>query len=1146
MKKINLIPAILSFTLLSASAQTYLISQGGTVTTCSGNFYDPGGQSGNYGGITPDSITFCSGSSDQLTVAFSSITLGTEVCNGIFNDELRVYDGSSSNDTLIGFFTGDGFWSGGDGMAGPTGWSSSCGFNSGDGTVVTSTNGCLTFVLSNTMHWLMDSWDGICYVTDPPGWDATISCTPATNVDFTYSTPPCGGGNVTFTDLSVNAFAWRWQIDGSFNFTQNPTVTLTPGTYDVILEVNHSVCLTKQIIVPSSGAPVANYTVSGPTTFCQGQSVQFTATTAGSYLWSTGDTTQAITVTASGNIFLIVSNACGSDTSSTTVVDVTPGPGNAVSLSGDTLLCPGDSVTLIASPGDSYIWSTSATTQSIVVVSAGNYTVTVTGSCGNTVSEPVNVYAFPNPVTPVISVSGPTTFCTGDSVTLSSSAAFSYQWSTSATTQDITVSAGGNFDVTVTDSSGCEATAISIAVTVNPLYNISSSTAICAGDSIFLQGNYQTAAGTYYDTLSSVDGCDSVIATTLSVNQSSLSSVQAAICSGDSILLEGNYQTAAGTYYDSLTSVNGCDSVIATTLSVNQSAFSSVQAAICSGDSIMLEGNYQTAAGIYYDTLTSVNGCDSVITTTLTVNLTPATPVISVSGSANLCQGDSIILTSSTANSYSWSTSAITQSIVVTTAGDYSITITDINGCSASSAATTVTVTNPITGFSADNTVFYLPNATVTFTATTSGTIISYLWDFGDGNTSAQSNPSHSYTAPGNYSISLTVTDNTGCTETLTMSGYVWVEQVFNASALSTGTSENLTGTSFADPLNGCSSIEDGNVLFTSDGGVNWTISNTGFTGILNSIYLIGNSAYIAGTNGYAAFSINGGSSWSTYSLGTNVTFYDVFFVNSNLGYLAGANGTIYIYNGTSWVVQNTGTTVDFYSVFGIGNVAYAAGADGIIYFYNGSTWTPLSSGVNIVLNGIYFVNANLGYAVGASGTILMTSDGGTSWQNIFSGLNDNFNSIVAGGTDTLWAVGTGGIVYQSVNAGLNWTRFSIGNQTDLSSIRYVGQTGYIVGKGGQAYQFGSIPSVGMSEISTTENNIKIYPNPFSASFTVELEKVENSEFVIFDMLGQIIKNVKINSTKFNIDREEMKSGMYFYQLKNNESVTNNGKLLIE
>lgn len=63
----------------------------------------------------------------------------------------------------------------------------------------------------------------------------------------------------------------------------------------------------------------------------------------------------------------------------------------------------------------------------------------------------------------------------------------------------------------------------------------------------------------------------------------------------------------------------------------------------------------------------------------------------------------------------------------------------------------------------------------VQFTSNSTGTITSYLWDFGDGNTSTLRNPTHVYSTPGTYDVSLTVTGPSGLTNTGTRSGYIVV-----------------------------------------------------------------------------------------------------------------------------------------------------------------------------------------------------------------------------------------------------------------------------------------------------------------------------------------------------------------------------------
>jgi len=78
--------------------------------------------------------------------------------------------------------------------------------------------------------------------------------------------------------------------------------------------------------------------------------------------------------------------------------------------------------------------------------------------------------------------------------------------------------------------------------------------------------------------------------------------VNNAICEGDSILVGGAYQITSGTYYDTVALGNNCDSITITELTVMLKTTYNLNESICKGDSVLLQGNYQTFSGIYYDT----------------------------------------------------------------------------------------------------------------------------------------------------------------------------------------------------------------------------------------------------------------------------------------------------------------------------------------------------------------------------------------------------------------------------------------------------------------------------------------------------------------------------------------------------------------
>jgi murein DD-endopeptidase MepM/ murein hydrolase activator NlpD len=273
----------------------------------------------------------------------------------------------------------------------------------------------------------------------------------------------------------------------------NKVLPTNPGTYTFETIYNGITC-SKQFDIIS-----AIITASGPTNFCMGDSVTLTASAASTYLWSTGETTQSIIVKVSGDYSVKVTSSNGCSAISTiTTVTVNNSTIATITASGATTFCEGDSVTLTASAASFYLWSTGATTQSIIVKTAGDYWVKITNSSGCSATSPVtSVIVNPSPIA-TITPNGSTAFCEGDSINLKAGSASFYLWSTGATTQSINVKTSGDYSVVVTNSNGCSATSPVKSVTVNPLplatITPNGSTAFCEDDSITLTAS---SASTY-------------------------------------------------------------------------------------------------------------------------------------------------------------------------------------------------------------------------------------------------------------------------------------------------------------------------------------------------------------------------------------------------------------------------------------------------------------------------------------------------------------------------------------------------------------------------------------------------------------------------------------------------------------------------
>jgi hypothetical protein len=169
-------------------------------------------------------------------------------------------------------------------------------------------------------------------------------------------------------------------------------------------------------------------------------------------LWSTGATTPGITVTESGTYSVEVINICGTSSSSVEV-DFADGPPE-VDLGPDQTICDDPDLILDAgNPGATYLWSTGETTQQIHVTTGGKFVVRVTNGCGfaldtiEIISKPALTLNLP----PLVKV------CAPGSVTLNAGnpgGVATYLWSDGSVSNFITVSEGGLYSVTVTNSCG--------------------------------------------------------------------------------------------------------------------------------------------------------------------------------------------------------------------------------------------------------------------------------------------------------------------------------------------------------------------------------------------------------------------------------------------------------------------------------------------------------------------------------------------------------------------------------------------------------------------------------------------------------------------------------------------------------------------
>ena len=505
---------------------------------------------------------------------------------------------------------------------------------------------------------------------------------------------------------------------------------------------------------------------------------------------------------------------CGDSVSTTVSLNVIPAPNAQISAGGPTTFCTGGNVTLTASGGTSYLWSTTATTAAITVNTSGIYTVTSTNSCGSD-TQTVSVHVLPLPNVQ-ITANGPTTFCSGGNVTLTASGGTTYLWNTSATTAAITVNASGIYTVTATNSCGSDTQTVSVNVLPLPIANITANgpTTICPGDSVHLTasggttylwspGN-QTTASIYANTsgiytVTATNSCGNDTAT-IAINVSATPNAQitangpTTFCIGNNVTLTAsggnNYLwstnstnpsitvNTSGTYTVTVSTACGSDTqtVFVNVLPLPTASISANgPTSICQGDSVQLTASGGTtylwsngststtisanAAGTY--TVAVSNNCG---TDTATISIVMnQNPVAAIVGNSLICNGDSAVLVASGGGTYLWSTGETGNSITVSSQGNYSVIAS--NNCGSDTATLHVIVDQVNAAFT-ENVSVGTPPLIVNFTNTSSVSVTNWQWNFGDNSSDNSTNPSHTYTVAGTYIVVLTVTDSIGCTDT--------------------------------------------------------------------------------------------------------------------------------------------------------------------------------------------------------------------------------------------------------------------------------------------------------------------------------------------------------------------------------------------
>ncbi|MBP2302791.1 DUF6519 domain-containing protein [Azospirillum picis] len=206
-----------------------------------------------------------------------------------------------------------------------------------------------------------------------------------------------------------------------------------------------------------------------------------------------------------------------------------------------------------------------------------------------------------------------------------------------------------------------------------------------------------------------------------------------------------------------------------------------------------------------------------------------------------------------------------------------------------------------------------------------------------------------------------------------------------------------------------------GLVRRTTDGGTTWTAPNAGTVRTLRGVTAVGTShAWAVGDGGTVVFTTDSGASWRRVETGA-ARLYAVEFADTLNGLSVGNHGAILSTGdgGETWTAVDGGTTAHLRALARIGTTrAWVAGERGTILrsIDGGANWTVCSTRSAATLHAIAFRDANEGWAAGVGGTILHTSDGGETWLAEDIGVDTALRGLSVFGAEPAWAVGDGGV----------------------------------------------------------------------------------------------------------------------------------------
>ncbi len=585
----------------------------------------------------------------------------------------------------------------------------------------------------------------------------TLTVYPKNVSSFTTTANACLGDTISLTNTSVCntgpcQYAWDFG-DGQQSLAVNPRhVYGSANAFNIKLKVLNAQSCTDSLTVPVvvNPKPLTAFTSNSP--LCFGEVSYFTNTSSiatgsiVSYSWNLGNATTStntntsLTYTAPGNyqVSLTANSNLGCSYTHTQIVVISPKPTAQYNVAN---VCFGQASVFndnSIGTGLSYQWDFGNTITSTVsnpnhsYAAPGTYStsliVTNGSGCSDTSYVSTSVYNVPAPSLGT----GTVTTC-GTTYTLNAGPGVSYFWQPqNATSQQVVVTASGNYSVTVTNANGCTGGAqvyVGLNLPVKP--HLGNDTTSC--------GPYLMNSG-YPNCTYLWTNPTQTLATTQTLLATSASTYVVKVTDGnncigfDTVVVQINTPPTLSLGAD-ISQCKTTQPVVltpTTNATVYQWSTGSAQPTLSINNS-----------GTYAVTVTAVNGCQK--SDTIAVTLLPS-PVVNLGADANVC-GSKLLDAQNAGFTYAWSGGPTTQTIIATATGAYSVTVTNPgNGCVGSDIINLI-VSTPVTVFLGNDTSICSNNSFV-LDAGNAGS--NYSWSNGDTTQTVVTG------SPGAYGVTVT------------------------------------------------------------------------------------------------------------------------------------------------------------------------------------------------------------------------------------------------------------------------------------------------------------------------------------------------------------------------------------------------------